>query len=467
MTSVLARGTAPAYPLHLSAPPRPDNPSRGLWLVKWLMVVPHAVVLVFLWAAFMVLSVVALVAILATGRYPRAIFDFNVGVMRWSWRVAYYSYGALATDRYPPFTLHDDPDYPARLDVDFPERLSRGQALIKWWLLAVPHYLLAGAVSYAVLTFGDDKGRGEVVFEGGLLGVLALIVGFALLFTGRYPQGIYDLMLGIARWTMRVTAYAALMTDVYPPFRLDQGGQAEPRDTAYPPVVPVARPATRWTAGPVAAVVLGAFAVLLGLTMTTSGAALLAAPDDGYVTSPTFTVESPGYAVATESALLEGLGVEEALGVIRIRAESVGGGDVFVGIAESGDVQRYLAGVEHTVLTGAFPGGDRQVDGEAPATLPDRADVWTESASGSGRQVVEMSARPGSWTAVVMPVDGSRGVGARVDVAATFPWLEPASGALLALGVVLLLGGAAAIALGVRAASPRGDVLVGASPPQG
>jgi hypothetical protein len=201
--------------------------NRWLWLVKWVLVIPHYVVLVFLWLAFVACSVVAFFAILFTGRYPRAIFDFNVGVMRWTWRVTYYAYGALGTDRYPPFTLAEVPDYPAHLEVDYPEHLSRGLVLVKWWLLAIPHYLVLGFFAGGGVYLANEATTSEQSawsWGSGLIGLLVLIAAVVLAVTGRYPQSIYDLVLGMNRWMLRVAAYASLMTDQYPPFRLDQGG---------------------------------------------------------------------------------------------------------------------------------------------------------------------------------------------------------------------------------------------------
>jgi Domain of unknown function (DUF4389) len=224
--------TTPRYPLRLTGELSPHL-SRGLWLVKWLLAIPHFVVLFFLWIAFAVVSVVAFFAILFTGRYPRAIFNFNVGVLRWTWRVGFYSHSALGTDRYPPFTLKDAPGYPARLEVAYPESLSRGLVLVKWWLLALPHYLVvavfAGGAWAGVNAANDDSGWTS---GGGLIALLVLIAGVVLLFTRRYPKGIFDLVLGMNRWTYRVAAYAALMTDTYPPFRLDMGGQEPTPDPA-------------------------------------------------------------------------------------------------------------------------------------------------------------------------------------------------------------------------------------------
>jgi len=224
--------TTSRYPLRLTGELSPEL-SRGLWLVKWLLGIPHFIVLVLLWIAFAVLSVVAFFAILFTGRYPRAIFDFNVGVLRWTWRVSFYSYNALGTDRYPPFTLADVTDYPARLEVDYPQNLSRGLVLIKWWLLALPHYLVVGVFAGGTWAGLNAANHHSGWTSGsGLIGLLVLIAGIALLFTRRYPKGIFDLVLGMDRWVYRVLAYAALMTDAYPPFRMDMGGQEPAPDAA-------------------------------------------------------------------------------------------------------------------------------------------------------------------------------------------------------------------------------------------
>jgi len=487
------------YPVHVEAR-LDDRLSRWLWLVKWLLAIPHYLVLIVLWVAYAVLSVVAFVAILVTGRYPRAVFDFNVGVLRWSWRVAYYAYGALGTDQYPPFTFDDVPDYPARLNIDYPAHLSRGLVLVKWWLLALPQYLVVGLFVGGGLWAGSTALNGDRGPEQGLglIGVLVTVAAVVLLFTGRYPQSLFDLVLGLNRWVLRVAAYASLMTDVYPPFRLDMGGpepvasvldvspgpgggttptEVQTPTTQTPPTqspagetptgeTPTGQqtpsappPGARRSTGSVVLAVVGGLVIVLGLGgmgLGVTAVAVDAAQRDGagYLMSPTRTVGSPGYAVVSES-LSWGSTSENVpralLGRVRVDATSGDGGPVFIGIARTADVSGYLGQVSRSELTGVVDGKPtyvQRIGSAAPAAAPGRMGFWVASDQGLGTRSLRWRPHSGDWTVVLMRPSGARGPVASVSAGATLPWVAPvgwtvAVGGLLVLvlGVVLLLAG--------------------------
>lgn len=461
----------PIHPVRLEGRLDPGL-SRWLWLVKWLLAIPHFIVLAFLWIAFVVLSVVAFFAILFTARYPRGIFEFNLGVLRWTWRVAFYSYGALGTDRYPPFTLGAAPDYPATLDVTYPGELSRGLVLVKWWLLAIPHYLVVGVLlggGWFLWGGGWDRGWDDGGWGGpGLIGLLVLFAGVALLVTTRYPPGIFDFVLGLDRWVARVVAYAGLMIDAYPPFRLDQGGEEKEPGTraAEEPTAPSpasgavdAAPPSGRGAGGVALLVVGSIAALLAFALLAGGCAAVVVDqvqrdDDGFLMSPTEDFSTATYAIASENADVDLDGPDWAttdfVGTVRIRSESER--PVFVGIAREADVAEYLDGVEHAVVTeiGREPQySERQ--GGAPEGPPADQPFWAASATGAGEQTLEWEPEDGSWNAVVMNADGSRGVATDLSIGAE---LDP----LIWIGVGLLVGGgllAAAAAIAITAGIRR------------
>jgi hypothetical protein len=399
--------------------------------------------------------------------------------------VAYYTYGALGTDRYPPFTLGEAPDYPATLDVAYPDHLSRGLVLVKWWLLALPHYLvLAFFLGGGYLAFrGADVAASNEGWPlgGGLIGLLALIAGVALLFTGRYPSGVFDLLLGLHRWVLRVAAYAALMTDAYPPFRLDLGGD-DPGDlpltvggradalatselAARMPGPGTTPSGTGWSVGRVSAVVVGSLLVVSAVGTAVGGGVLAVADRGGrdaagFVTTGPMPATTPGYAVLLDPVQLQtdvgGPDLGTILGDVRVSATGSGESAVFVGIGPAADVDAYLAGVGRTRLTTSRePGGTvrQALPGGAPATPPAQQAFWVASAFGPGTQQLTWTAAPGTWTVVVMNSDASRPVAAQLTAGVTAPALRGISTGLLIGAAVALLAGALLIALAVPRSS--------------
>jgi hypothetical protein len=140
---------------------------------------------------------VAWFAILFTGRYPKGLFDFVVGINRWQNNVD--AYVLLLRDEYPPFSLSAG-QYPVTFDIEYPEKLSRWLIFVKW-LLIIPHLI--------------------VILLLGIVYMITLVIAwFAILFTGRYPKGMFDFAVGLLRWGARINAYFLLMRDEYPPFSL-------------------------------------------------------------------------------------------------------------------------------------------------------------------------------------------------------------------------------------------------------
>ena len=184
------------YPLRYDVE-YPEELSRWLIFVKWLLAIPHFLILYVLGAVVSVITFIAFFAILFTKKYPRGLFDFVVNVNRWNANVLGY-YGLLRDD-YPPFSWEPG-QYPVTYEVDYPEELNRWLPLIKW-LLAFPHFIIL-LVLYIVAA------------------VAWFIAWFAILFTRRFPRGLFEFIVGVLRWQYRVSAYTNLLRDEYPPFSL-------------------------------------------------------------------------------------------------------------------------------------------------------------------------------------------------------------------------------------------------------
>jgi Domain of unknown function (DUF4389) len=458
----------PAYPVRVEG--RLDSRlSRGMWLVKWLLLVPHAIVLAFLWIGFAFASIAAFFAILFTGRYPRSLFDYNVGVLRWTWRVGFYAFAANGTDLYPPFSLHPG-DYPATFHVDYPHRLSRGLVLVKWWLLAIPHYLVIGLFLGGGFMIGRAAGHDRIGLAGGLIGVLVLIAVVNLLFTGRYPTSIFDFVLGMDRWVLRVAAYSAMMTDVYPPFRLDQG----PREPALAaPSAPTERAGGGGASlSGVLMTVFGSLGILAAIGMLAGGGFLTWADQTqrdsgGFLMSPATRLTSEQYALTagyqrTSDALqmkavadVHGpswLFADNRLGTLRIHVSRAGDPrPLFVGITRAGSEHSYLARAAVTELTG-FSGRTPEYvahSGGAPLA-PATQSIWAAKATGTRDVTVTWPVRTGEWSIVVMNADGSRGVSVDAQLGSKLEFIGPLGIGLLAAGLASAAGATLLMVFGVR-----------------
>lgn len=175
---------------------RQEEYSRWLPLVKWLLAIPHWFVLVFIWFAAAFALIGSWFAVLFTGKYPAGVHKFIVGTSRWTYRVS--AYGLLMTDTYPPFSMDDDPNYPVRYDVAYQEKIANWRPLVSW-LLVFPYAIVAGVLLYVAY-------------------LISFIAFFAILFTKKFPQGLFDFNLIAMRWQARANAYSYWMTERYPPW---------------------------------------------------------------------------------------------------------------------------------------------------------------------------------------------------------------------------------------------------------
>ena len=334
--------------------------------------------------------------------------------------------------------------------------------LIKWWLLAIPHYLIvglfAGGGAFAVTRLGDQHGNWA---GGGLIGILVLIAAVTLAITGRYPYSIFGFVLGMNRWVLRVAAYAGLMTDEYPPFRFDAGG-ADPGtvivgpggDTAgASPTTPYVgahdaegqepqhelRPGqSGWTGGRIACVAVGAVLLLAATGLLAGGAGSLwadqAKRQGGYVTSESVTYTTGGRALASEAIRVPGSGLDgrggRIVGKVRIRVTATEPRTpVFVGLARDGDAGKYLAGVQHTTIRNiSSVGVGVLTKGTQVPAVPASVPIWAVSSAGLGTQTIVTTITRGAWTVVIMNPDASPGLTVRADVGATAPGLPWVAG---------------------------------------
>jgi hypothetical protein len=362
----------------------------------------------------------------------------------------------------------------------YPERRSRGLVLVKWWLLAIPQYLVVAILAGGGAAAWSTNDQNAAWGSGGLIGLLVVIAAVILAFTGAYPRPIFDLVLGLNRWVIRVVAYATLMTDRYPPFGLDlgtdEGAGASPPPTPAPGssvigTAPQMREAG-WTPGRIIAMCLGAVVGLVSIGLLAGGRAIAwldhtQRDASGFLTSPARTFQTSAYAITTDRIDL-GSATETApssiLGTVRIRVTASNPAQsIFVGIGRHDAVDPYLGDVRHVTID-SLPGGTttyRLHPGMAPAAQPITLSTWVRSSYGSGTQSITWKPSGGAWTIVAMRPDGTCGLSITADVGATVAALGWIDAGILLSGSILLIAGILLITLPIVFAGRRSEAGCG------
>jgi hypothetical protein len=218
----------------------------------------------------------------------------------------------------------------------------------------------------------------------------------------------------------------------------------------------------------IAAIIAAAIAGLLSLGLLTAGGALLwgdsKKDDDGYLSTRTEPFTTNTYALATDNLDLDLDGLDEVLdrdvyGKIRLRVDARDGAPVFVGIAPTADVTRYLSRTSHALVTDvSYPDFDADYAAQPGArrpAAPAGQDFWAASAQGSGRQTLTWDVEDGDWSVVVMNADASRNVNVRLSAAAEVPFLAPLGWGFIIGGLLVLGLAAGATVVAMRTSRPR------------
>jgi hypothetical protein len=172
----------------------PERLSRLLIFVKIILLIPHIIALYILGVVAAIVHFLNWFAVLFTGNTPEGLFNFGVGYERWRARVA--AYALLQTDKYPPFSMEDDPNYPVRVLATRPQKIARWRCFFQWIMSigALIIYFFIGIAAYIAVFFA----------------------WFAILITGRYPKGLFNMASTAIRYGMRLDLYYFLYSETFP-----------------------------------------------------------------------------------------------------------------------------------------------------------------------------------------------------------------------------------------------------------